>query len=168
MVINRVKPRGPFYACKHARTHARVFVDIRAGIPAKMVVVIWPLIRWRKKQPVVRPRETSPPGPCQCAVSFIYSAWNNPQAYVKISRGGCQLTQGVPRGTLVHLKTIADTDNNKVEHFYHVSDNWDKKSLSVLRKSLLLLEGLSCWDMQIYFAFIHLLKYTCTVSFKSK
>jgi hypothetical protein len=31
----RVKPRGPFYACKHARTHPRVFVDIRAGIPAE-------------------------------------------------------------------------------------------------------------------------------------
>jgi hypothetical protein len=41
MVTTRVKPRGPFYACKHARTHPRVFVDIRVGIPAKMVVVIW-------------------------------------------------------------------------------------------------------------------------------
>jgi hypothetical protein len=30
-----VKPRGPFYACKHARTHPRVFVDISAGIPAQ-------------------------------------------------------------------------------------------------------------------------------------
>jgi hypothetical protein len=37
MVTTRVKPRGPFYACKHARTH---FVDIRAGIPAKMAVII--------------------------------------------------------------------------------------------------------------------------------
>jgi hypothetical protein len=39
MVTTRVKPRGPFYECKHARTHPRVFVDIRAGIPAMMVVV---------------------------------------------------------------------------------------------------------------------------------
>jgi hypothetical protein len=35
MDMTRVEPRGPFYACKHARTHARVFVDIRAGIPAQ-------------------------------------------------------------------------------------------------------------------------------------
>jgi hypothetical protein len=35
MVTTRVKPRGPFYACKHARTHARVYVDISAGIPAE-------------------------------------------------------------------------------------------------------------------------------------
>jgi uncharacterized Zn-finger protein len=28
MVTTQVKPRGPFYACKHARTHPRVFVDI--------------------------------------------------------------------------------------------------------------------------------------------
>jgi hypothetical protein len=35
MVTTRVKPRGSFYACKHARTHSRVFVDIRAGIPAE-------------------------------------------------------------------------------------------------------------------------------------
>jgi hypothetical protein len=35
MVTTRAKPRGHFYACKHARTHARVFVDIRAGIPAE-------------------------------------------------------------------------------------------------------------------------------------
>jgi hypothetical protein len=31
MVTTRVKPRGPFYACKHGRTHARVFVDMSAG-----------------------------------------------------------------------------------------------------------------------------------------
>jgi hypothetical protein len=37
MVTTRVKPRGAFNACKHPC----VFVDIRAGIPAKMVVVIW-------------------------------------------------------------------------------------------------------------------------------
>jgi hypothetical protein len=39
MVMTRVKPRGHFYACKHARTHAptRACVDIRAT----MVVVIW-------------------------------------------------------------------------------------------------------------------------------
>jgi hypothetical protein len=53
MVMTRVKPRGPFYACRHARTHPRVFVDIRVGIPANMVVVIWLLVRWRTK-PVVR------------------------------------------------------------------------------------------------------------------
>jgi hypothetical protein len=53
MVTTRVKPRGPFYACKHARTHPRVFVDIWARIPAKMVVVICLSIRWRSK-PVVR------------------------------------------------------------------------------------------------------------------
>jgi hypothetical protein len=35
MVTTRVKPRGPSYACKYARTHPRVFVDIRAGIPAQ-------------------------------------------------------------------------------------------------------------------------------------
>jgi hypothetical protein len=35
MVMTRVKPRGPLYACKNARTHPRVFVDIRAGIPAQ-------------------------------------------------------------------------------------------------------------------------------------
>jgi hypothetical protein len=35
MVTTRVKPQGHFYACKHARTHARVFGDIRAGIPAQ-------------------------------------------------------------------------------------------------------------------------------------
>jgi hypothetical protein len=46
MVTTRVKPRGRFYACKHTRTHARVFVDIRAGIPVNMVVVVWLLIRW--------------------------------------------------------------------------------------------------------------------------
>jgi hypothetical protein len=28
MVTTRVKPRGPFYASKHARTHPRDFVDI--------------------------------------------------------------------------------------------------------------------------------------------
>jgi hypothetical protein len=28
MVTTRVKPRGPFHACKHARTHPRVFVDM--------------------------------------------------------------------------------------------------------------------------------------------
>jgi hypothetical protein len=36
MVMTRVRPRGPFYVCKHARTHPRVFVDIRAGIPAEV------------------------------------------------------------------------------------------------------------------------------------
>jgi hypothetical protein len=35
MVTTRVKPRGPFYACKHTRTHPRVIVDISAGIPAQ-------------------------------------------------------------------------------------------------------------------------------------
>jgi hypothetical protein len=30
-----VMTRGPFYACRHARTHQRVFVDIRAGIPVQ-------------------------------------------------------------------------------------------------------------------------------------
>jgi hypothetical protein len=35
MVTSRVKPRGPFYACNHARTHPRAFVDIRAGITAQ-------------------------------------------------------------------------------------------------------------------------------------
>jgi hypothetical protein len=35
MVTTRVKPRGPFYACKHARTHARVLLTFRAGIPAQ-------------------------------------------------------------------------------------------------------------------------------------
>jgi hypothetical protein len=30
MVTTRVKPRGPFYACNHARTQPRVFVDISA------------------------------------------------------------------------------------------------------------------------------------------
>jgi hypothetical protein len=42
MVITRVKPRGSFYAYKHARTYPRVFVDISAGVQAKMAVVIWP------------------------------------------------------------------------------------------------------------------------------
>jgi hypothetical protein len=28
MATTRVKPRGPFYECKHALTHPRVFVDI--------------------------------------------------------------------------------------------------------------------------------------------
>jgi hypothetical protein len=41
MVMTQGNPRGHLYACKHARTPPRVFVDIRAGIPAKMVVVIW-------------------------------------------------------------------------------------------------------------------------------
>jgi hypothetical protein len=35
MVTTRIKPRGPFYVCKHARTHPRVFIDIRTGIPAQ-------------------------------------------------------------------------------------------------------------------------------------
>jgi hypothetical protein len=34
MVTTWVKPRGPIYACKHARTHARVFVEL-AGIPTQ-------------------------------------------------------------------------------------------------------------------------------------
>jgi hypothetical protein len=37
MVMTRVTPRGPSYACKHAHTYPCVIVDIRAGIPAKMV-----------------------------------------------------------------------------------------------------------------------------------
>jgi hypothetical protein len=35
MVMTRVKPRGSFYAYKHARTHARVSVNIRDGIPVE-------------------------------------------------------------------------------------------------------------------------------------
>jgi hypothetical protein len=35
MVTTRVKPRAPFYACKHARAHHVRFVYISAGIPAE-------------------------------------------------------------------------------------------------------------------------------------
>jgi hypothetical protein len=35
LVTTRVMSQGPFYACKHARTHTSVFVDISPRIPAE-------------------------------------------------------------------------------------------------------------------------------------
>jgi hypothetical protein len=39
MVTTRVKPREPSYACKYACSHV-FLLTFRAGIPAKMVVVL--------------------------------------------------------------------------------------------------------------------------------
>jgi hypothetical protein len=54
MATTRVKPRGPFYACKHARTHACVFVDTEFGPEFRQYGGHYLVsIRWRSK-PVVR------------------------------------------------------------------------------------------------------------------
>jgi hypothetical protein len=50
-----IKPRGPVYACKRVHTHV-FFLTFRAGIPAKMVVMIWLYHQWRNSKSVVRPR----------------------------------------------------------------------------------------------------------------
>jgi hypothetical protein len=56
MVATRVKPRGPFYACKHARTHSRVFADISGWNSGQDdgCYLAWGLVIRCRSEPVVR------------------------------------------------------------------------------------------------------------------